>query len=287
MRTLAGVCSALVGLILGVGLSMGPGALHAAEPVLQFDGSDSYVLLGTAEVLQIPDGTNFTVEGWMYFDSLSTRDMLYSKNSARGTPYTYMFGFADGKMSAYDDSSWQGGYVVNRQIGRWYHLAFSFDGTNITYYLDGNALGSSVFNFANNASHTAKIGGYNTSSDINGSISDLRVWDHARSGAEIRAGMAGRLSGLESGLLGYWPMDEGVGANICDQTTFASTGTVIGASWSTNDSLTLYYGLAVSALPPVSVSRTNATANGRLEFAGFAENPAVTVCWGDTSQKPW
>lgn len=107
------------------------------------------------------------------------------------------------------------------------------------------------------------------------------MWDHARSGAEIRAGMAGRLSGLESGLLGYWPMDEEFGTNIYDHTSYASTGTVIGASWSINNSLTLYHGLAVSALPPLSVSRTNATANGRLEFAGFAENPAVTVCWGD------
>ena len=46
----------------------------AAIPVLEFGGNASYVDLGTPAALQIANNAPFTVEGWMYLKSFSTRD---------------------------------------------------------------------------------------------------------------------------------------------------------------------------------------------------------------------
>ena len=151
-----------------------------AEPVPLFDGSDSYADLGTPDALQIPAKAPFTVEGWMLFNSLKTRDMLYCKSAGRTATYSYMLGLAKGKLAAYNNPAWQGNFAVSRQLDRWYHVAFSFDGTDMAFYLDGMLLGTAAFSYNNNLAHTVKIGGYNSSSDIKGSMSDVRVWDHAR-----------------------------------------------------------------------------------------------------------
>ena len=150
-------------------------AAVAAEPVPLFSGSDSYVDLGKPDALQIPSKAPFTVEGWMLFDTLKSRDMLYCKSAGRTSAYSYMLGFADGKLAAYN-TAWRGNFVVSRETNRWCHVAFSFDGTNMAFYLDGDLLGVAAFSFNNNLAHTVKIGGFSSTSDIDGSLSDVRVW---------------------------------------------------------------------------------------------------------------
>lgn len=93
--------------------------VFAAETVLSFSGNGSYVDLGTPAALQIPSNDPFTIEGWMYFHALSTRDLILSKNNGRSGPaYTYLLGFADNKMSAYDGALWVGQFSVTRETGR-------------------------------------------------------------------------------------------------------------------------------------------------------------------------
>ena len=224
------LAAAVCGLLLA-------GALRA-ETVPLFDGSDSYVDLGAPDALQIPSNDPFTVEGWMRFNGLSTRDMLYCKNSNRGSPYTYMLGFANGNLAAFD-SNWRGNFAVSRELGRWYHVAFSFDGSTMSFYLDGALLGTAAFSFVNTAAHTVKIGGYSSSADINGSMSDVRVWNYARSGGEILMDMETRLRGAEAGLIGYWPLDEGEGTTVYDWTASGSDGTLTGAGWTSEEDLVL------------------------------------------------
>ena len=40
----------------------------------------------------------------------------------------------------------------------------------------------------------------------NGQISDVRIWNVARTPAEIQANYTNRLTGTEPGLVGYWPL---------------------------------------------------------------------------------
>lgn len=224
-------------------LGVAAGPVRAGETVPQFTGSDSYVLVGTPPALQIPSNEQFTVEGWIYFNALSGTRTIYSKNSSRGSPYTYMFGLSDATaMRAYTGA---GGTPVNtwRDVtvspsfvtGRWYHLAYSFDGTTLSYYRDGILVGTQPYSFGNYPTHTVKLGGYSSATDLNGRMCDMRVWDHARSQGQIQFCMPRRLFGNEPGLLAYWRLDEGSGTSAFDLTANACTGTLQGASWAEMD----------------------------------------------------
>lgn len=224
----------------------------------RFFGSDSYVMVGTPDALQIPSGAPFTVEGWMRFEAFSTRDMLYSKNNARGAPYSYMFGFADGNMAAYDGGVWRGSFSVARVTDRWYHLAFAYDGTNMVFYLDGDELGSAPFSFNNNINHSIKIGGYAAAADIRGMKFDVRVWGHARTGDQIRRYMPFHLSGLETGLLGYWRLDEGLGLTAHDATSAANHGELTeSVLWDPRDLILSWFGVVNPLTGSTRFTNTN------------------------------
>jgi hypothetical protein len=59
---------------------------------------------------------------------------------------------------------------------------------------------------------------------IDGAIDDLRIWNVARTGQEIRSFMGQELTGKEPGLVGYWPMDEARGTSVFDATSYHTEG---------------------------------------------------------------
>jgi len=64
----------------------------------------------------------------------------------------------------------------------------------------------------------------------------VRLWDRVRSPEAIAANKSRRLSGSEAGLVGYWPLDEGVDAVVLDETDNNNHGTISGnALWVESD----------------------------------------------------
>jgi hypothetical protein len=57
-----------------------------------------------------------------------------------------------------------------------------------------------------------------------GSINELRVWKNQRTGRQLRENMNRPLSGVEDGLVGYWPFSAGSGKIFPDQTGFGANG---------------------------------------------------------------
>jgi hypothetical protein len=51
-----------------------------------------------------------------------------------------------------------------------------------------------------------------------GLIAEVRIWNVARTGAQLADAMNSRLTGDETGLVGYWPFDEGSGQTLGDET---------------------------------------------------------------------
>jgi len=58
---------------------------------------------------------------------------------------------------------------------------------------------------------------YNDSVVHNGAVDEIRVWNFAKTATELRNQMHVRLQGNETGLVGYWPFDEGSGSTTADQ----------------------------------------------------------------------
>jgi hypothetical protein len=59
---------------------------------------------------------------------------------------------------------------------------------------------------------------------FHGLIDEVRVWNVARTEAEIRDGMNRILRGDEPGLVGYWRLDEGSGQAILDASLRGNDG---------------------------------------------------------------
>ncbi len=64
-----------------------------------------------------------------------------------------------------------------------------------------------------------------------GTLDEPRVWNFARSAADIQSTMTGPLTSAP-GLIGRWSLDEGTGTTITDSTGNGNTGTIQnGAVW--------------------------------------------------------
>ncbi|MCA1808107.1 MAG: LamG domain-containing protein, partial [Lentisphaerae bacterium] len=123
--------------------------------LLRFSGDDSFVNLGNSAVIDLKDKGPFTLEAWVYFESLKSVNMLMTKESTTApmnraglsSSYTkYSFGVrgTGTQLSAYNGSAWVNATVA-LSAGTWYHLAFAYDGTDLEFFLDGVSVGSSAF----------------------------------------------------------------------------------------------------------------------------------------------
>ena len=101
---------------------------------------------------------------------------------------------------------------------KWYHLALTYDGTNLRLYVDGkldftypHAAPGEVFTFKKIVFANDEKSIYS----LNGKVSELRVWSVARSQAEIENNMY-VVSPDSPGLEVYWKCNEGSGTVIKD-----------------------------------------------------------------------
>jgi hypothetical protein len=217
---------------------------------LAFDGVDDYVEIG-ADGLGTGPISAFTVECWLRV-TRSTGGWGYavhrSKDANVGSSI-YWLG-----VHGTDDLSY--GAAVNGKHASgdtgvpidadWHHLAVAYDGTNQWVYLDGvQKAGGNIGPIGNQLTGN-RIGigstSYNAASrPVGGNIAELRIWDHARSADEIMAAKDVQLAGTESGLVGYWPLDDGFGTTVRDASANDNAGTLKnGLTWDGGETTTFW-----------------------------------------------
>ena len=162
--------------------------------------------------------------------------------------------------------------------GTWTHVAVTRSGTTLKIYVNG-VLDSTETNFAGPL--PISFSGYPVTFGIgyafNGALSDVRVWNVERTAAEIADNKDKRLSGTETGLVGYWPMDEGAGVPANAVTGVAVTkngydgtadkGTM---SWLTDSTLSFD-----DPTPVESITYTTTAAGGK--WSEIAWTPSVPI----------
>lgn len=208
--------------------------LPNARYVMAAEGGGNYARLTDPGSLHLSNNHPFTWEGWLYFRSFDGRDIMVSKNNGRaGGSYDYLLGSRENNtyVAAYDGSNWNDiSYSLPQD--QWLHMAFSYDGTTMRYYIDGQKIGETGFSWSSSTSHDIKLGGYGSArDDIDGKRSEHRMWDHARTQAEIQGAMNIQLNGDEAGLIAYYPLDEGEGETATDATGNGHDMTIYGGSW--------------------------------------------------------
>lgn len=106
-------------------------------------------------------------------------------------------------------------------VDGWHHWGLSYDqnAQELKFFMDSDLLldqNSVHFNPANaeEADIARSIGGTNY---LACQVHELRIWEKALTVSQSYANMNSTLSGQESGLYGYWPMDEGDGTLALDK----------------------------------------------------------------------
>ncbi len=120
----------------------------------------------------------------------------------------------------------------------WHHAAavYSTASNTLTLYVDGNQVAQGPINRTSVGNGLPfQIGRNGTTGNYwGGKLDDVRVWNVARTGAQIRANLANQYIGAPTGLVGNWRFDEGSGSTANDMAGLA-TGTLSGGGTFSTD----------------------------------------------------
>ncbi|HRI68312.1 MAG TPA: LamG domain-containing protein [Polyangium sp.] len=104
--------------------------------------------------------------------------------------------------------SWQNCAATVSDIQNWHCYTATYDGAKLSLYVDGVLSTYSSWTGPIKAdTWNVRIGtSWNDMLYFNGDMADAQVWNRALSADEVKANMHKKLTGKESGLVGYWPL---------------------------------------------------------------------------------
>ena len=219
---------------------------NLGHKVMHFDGQ-SYIDGG--DILN-PDSSHFTVELWFRCNSAQGEKILYNKESL------YEAAVRNGyfQYAWQPHWAWDGGQSFPVTLNVWYHAAVVYDGSNQYMYCNGEQVYSRAQTGSIGSNSWALLigarGMNNICNHFDGEIAEVRIWNKARTAQEIKGDMYQRLTGQESGLVGYWPLNhkepEGDQEKVLDLTG-NNHGTVRGAILKDHNTLPIGSNALVSA----------------------------------------
>ena len=218
------------------------------DTALDLDGNGSYVEINDSESINnILD--QVTVSAWIKCtDFPDTSSPIISKTDERDPEFknrSYFLNLrADGSIrfavSPKGESDVKLYSPTNAiELNTWTHIAGVIDAKNdnIKFFIDGIEVGNRDFMGVKsiyNSKLPLRIGWTQeevpTHASVKGLIDEVRVWNIARSEADIRADMHTQLNGDEPGLVGYWNFDEETDGIISDVSPNQNDGKLVGNS---------------------------------------------------------
>jgi hypothetical protein len=175
--------------------------------VMKFDGVNDYIKTSA----QFPTGNEITIEYWFKGTSFQSAVRQQEGNN-------YIVAGWSGQHIISSDGGTNAGIKVGDAAtnGSWHHIAMTWKRNTpngFVSYLDGVLV-------AQRTSANVALPTFSTSQPIflacfsgsseftNGQLADVRIWNKARTQAEIQADAYKRLSGKEPNLVAYYPLNE-------------------------------------------------------------------------------
>ncbi|MCF8265691.1 MAG: fibronectin type III domain-containing protein, partial [Melioribacteraceae bacterium] len=199
--------------------------LFAQNNSLQFDGINDHINSGTINL----SGSAITLETWVKADAFQSNFPYISQiagTEASGNSAFLRLG--DGDIPAGNKVQFVlqfGGSQIKLtssstlQTGQWYHIAGTYDGTNMKVYINGaqDASNSQSGSFTSNSTF------YLATNDgsgrfLDGTLDEVRVWNDARTETEIRQNIYRELPdpSSETNLIAYYKLNESSGTTASD-----------------------------------------------------------------------
>ncbi|GIV58032.1 MAG: hypothetical protein KatS3mg042_0945 [Rhodothermaceae bacterium] len=258
--------SRLVVLLVGIVLCVAARSAHAQDTVpgtlLSFDGVDDYARADNG----IFFGATYTLEGWFRTDgdAMTDAEDLVSGAVPGGTyilleirpsgQLRYLHRVPAGSVGGTEVLS-----PATVNDGAWHYVAAVMDGTEIRLYIDGVLEASAPETSAINDHVNVYLGSLGDGGErfFGGAMEEVRLWNVARTEAEIREAMHRTLAGTETGLVAYWQFNEATGTTAADVVGGHDLTLQNGTAWAESDA---------PVAGGVSVTRTEAA--GLVDFCG-------------------
>ncbi|MFC6225818.1 LamG-like jellyroll fold domain-containing protein [Hymenobacter artigasi] len=246
-------------------LSVSPSAFSCTDVVpatvasaLTFNGTNQYVALPATTPVPVGN-TAYTIEAWIKPTAMGTYGIIGWGNYGTDNQVNALRLYNSGLINYW----WNRDIVVATPslVGAWHHVAATYDGTTRTLYLDGVAIGSDTpaphaVPDASNLRIASTCPTFCGGEYFPGSIDEVRVWNVARTAAQLNTAKGVGLPGGTAGLVAYYRLNEGSGLTTADATgNAANLGTLTnGPTWTT-DAPAVTNGL------PVTLTVTDAGGN--------------------------
>jgi hypothetical protein len=210
-------------------VSAGPTPVVAANKAMVFSGDD---WVGVSNHSDLTPANGVTVEAWIKTTGATTAKIV---DSCVGESQGFYLGLnAIGQLSFVWSTTGHGavgtdangaGQTVND--GAWHHVAATYDTVTSAYglYVDGAVAKSGQFGSGTLKQSTEA---FEIGRAFTGQIDNVRVWDTARSAAEILQSKTNSNLSDTSHLMGSWQFNEGAGTSVADSSVKSHDATASG-----------------------------------------------------------
>lgn len=195
---------------------------------------NSKCLYGSFPVSTVFNTNNISESAWVKFTTTNSAQYVINLGSVSSWQSKLSFHINNGLFYAIINGVEQNS-GISISINVWHHLAVTYDGSNLKFYVDGilkktNAVPSSAFTVGNNIVIGARTNNSTNTAFAyyitnNGCINDVRIYDHTLSQKEI--------SELAKGLICHYTLDNhGCGCpNLLSASNGEFSGTVPSSSY--------------------------------------------------------
>lgn len=200
---------------------------------LHFDGVDDHVKIDTVQDAIFDFAGDFTIEAWVKPNGGFWPSVVSKFDNIGGLRYGFWFGIAGGGtvgMQVFDGTAgtWPTAYgTTNIQDDMWHHIAGVMQSDTLKVFVDGVMEGfvlatTPVFN-----DHAMWLGNDAENDIFKGTMDRVRIWNTARTEAEIFTNKGVCMNGQETDLLALYTMNEGTGGVVGNSVGTGHDGSLV------------------------------------------------------------
>jgi len=220
--------------------------LFGQNSAVEFNGVDDHFVIEKKDAFNVK-ASGYTIEAWIFANTWTSEiwrgTILGNDGHGDGPLRGYAFRCGNnGSLSFVMSVDNQWNEIATTPImntKQWHHVAVTVGNGNMTLYIDGQAINTTPYEGITIVPNTrddvfiASSAGFG-GRFFDGLIDEIRVWDVARTPAEIADNTTTELTGSEAGLVAYFPMNEGSGTqavNVVDASCIANGVGITDNSW--------------------------------------------------------
>lgn len=197
---------------------------------LLFDGVDDRVRIPNNAAYNVGNG-NISIEAWIRADAIGANNIVenivstYASGSISG--FAFSIGYNGTLSFTINGSGYGGGGALNLRDGICHHVAVVRKDTVVSYYVDGALISSATWSAFISTTNPLSISNPvpNVSSPgFDGLIKEVRIWNVARTQAELLSNMSITPAASSAGLIGHWRMNATAGQTVFDFSLTANHG---------------------------------------------------------------